>query len=442
MTKKWHKFLGGMMAATVACSSISFPAQAKEPEFHENIIVAATVTGDSLRELISSHVGNAKAKVVEEYDSGMALVKVTGKGSVETVLSNLQSASGIEFAQRDYVVSCQQETGYIEPQDSFFAYQWGLHNYGQLIGDYGVKGEDVNVLPAWNITEGNEHVVVGILDSGIDITHEDLQNSIYVNKKEIPGNGIDDDRNGYIDDVTGWDFAHDDNTVFDEPNEDFHGTYIAGIVAADSNQTGIAGVAPDVKILPLKFITTADGNTSNAIKAIEYADKMGVDIMNCSWGGTAYNKALKKAMKKSKMLFVCSSGNEGECTDKTPYYPTCFDINNVISVGAMDNQGTWARFGNYGKQVDVVAPGVNVIGTAPGNSYLFGSGTSFAAPYVTGIAALIKSVKPDARAKMMKKAIEQNVVKEKQFKGKVHTSGRVDAYKTLQYIVKKYKIKK
>lgn len=441
MRKKWYKFLGSLMAVTIACSSVPLTVTAKEAEFDENIIVSTSVTGGKLRDLVSGHVGDAKAKVVEEYDSGMALVNVKGKGKLESVLSELQSAPAIEFAQKDYVVTCEEETRFMEPKDSFFVYQWGLHNFGQLIGDYGVKGEDVNVLPAWNITQGSEDVLVGVLDSGIDITHEDLQNSIFVNRKEIPGNGVDDDHNGYIDDITGWDFLHNDNTVYDDPNEDFHGTYVAGIIAADKNETGISGVAPNVKIMPLKFISTTDGSTSNAIKAIEYASKMGVDIMNCSWGGTEYNKALKKAMKKSKMLFVCSSGNEAACTDETPYYPTCFNINNIISVGAMDNQGTWARFGNYGEDVDVVAPGVNVIGTAPGNGYLFGSGTSFAAPYVTGVAALVKSVKPDSTYKVMKKAIVQNVVVEEQFKDKVNTSGRVDAYHTIQYVLDKYKIK-
>ena len=451
--------------------NLSTVVNAEEKEMDTNVIVASDFTKEELENLISKNIDNVETEVTEQYEFGMMLVNIKGKGDVASILSEIEEESGVEFAQQDYEVSCEVNLQETVPQDNYFDYQWGLHNYGQLIGNFGIVGVDINVLPVWKITEGSQDVVGGVLDTGVDINHEDLQGSIYVNQNEIPDNGIDDDANGYIDDVNGWDFLNDDNTVYDSvygdlhgtyvvggvldtgvdinhedlqgsiyvnQNEipdngidddangyiddvngwdflnddntvydsvygDLHGTYVAGILAADKNNIGICGVAPNVQIMPLKFIDTSNGKTSDAMKAIQYAERMKVDIINCSWGGYGYNKALKKTMKNSKILFVCSSGNEANCTDEREVYPTCLNINNIITVGVIDNQGNMPNFSNYGSDVDVAAPGLNVIGTTPGNGYLIGSGTSFAAPYVTGIAALNKSVKQDSTYKQIKK---------------------------------------
>jgi subtilisin family serine protease len=442
MKKSWGGKLVGLLVITVigSCVNLSTVVNAEGKEMDTNVIVASDFTKEELENLISKNIDNVEAEVTEQYEFGMMLVNLKGKGDVASILSEIEKESGVEFAQQDYEVSCEVNLQETVPEDNYFDYQWGLHNYGQLIGGFGIEGVDINVLPAWKITEGSQDVVVGVLDSGVDINHEDLQGSIYVNQNEIPDNGIDDDANGYIDDVNGWDFLNDDNTVYDSVYGDLHGTYVAGIVAADKNNIGICGVAPNVQIMPLKFIDTSKGKTSDAIKAIQYAERMGVDIINCSWGGYNYNKALKKTMKNSKILFVCSSGNEANCTDEREFYPTCFNINNIITVGAIDNQGDMPNFSNYGSDVDVVAPGLNVIGTTPGNGYLIGSGTSFAAPYVTGIAALIKSVKQDSTYKEIKKAIVKHVVVEDGLQGKVNTSGRVDAYAALKYVMDKNKL--
>lgn len=442
MKKSWGGKLFGLLVLTVigSCVNLSTVVNAEEKEMDTNVIVASDFTKEELENLISKNIDNVEAEVTEQYEFGMMLVNIKGKGDVASILSEIEEESGVEFAQQDYEVSCEVNLQETVPQDNYFDYQWGLHNYGQLIGNFGIVGVDINVLPAWKITEGSQDVVVGVLDTGVDINHEDLQGSIYVNQNEIPDNGIDDDANGYIDDVNGWDFLNDDNTVYDSVYGDLHGTYVAGIVAADKNNIGICGVAPNVQIMPLKFIDTSNGKTSDAMKAIQYAERMKVDIINCSWGGYGYNKALKKTMKNSKILFVCSSGNEANCTDEREVYPTCFNINNIITVGVIDNQGNMPNFSNYGSDVDVAAPGLNVIGTTPGNGYLIGSGTSFAAPYVTGIAALIKSVKQDSTYKQIKKAIVKHVVVEDGLQGKVNTSGRVDAYAALKYVMDKNKL--
>jgi len=258
-----------------------------------------------------------------------------------------------------------------------------------------------------------------------------LKEAVYINKNEIPNNNVDDDNNGYVDDISGWDFINDDKSVYDDFNEDLHGTFVAGIISARKNNVGICGVAPKVKIIPLKILHGEKGKTSNAIKAIEYAEKMGVEIMNCSWGGNEYNEALKRKMESSNIIFICSSGNEGANLNEKKVYPTCFENKNVLSVGAINNKGEWADFANYGKNVDVAAPGVLIISTIPQNRYHILSGTSFAAPYVTGIATLLKSVVVDIKGEEIKNVIEKSVIVDEKLKEKVKTCGRVDAYRAL-----------
>ncbi|WP_313076155.1 S8 family peptidase [Lacrimispora sp.] len=439
MNKRLINGILSLLILTIISSmNSSMDSYAQEKDINTKIIVASNAIGEELTNLLADNIDGVKVKVLEQYDTGMFLVELNGKGNIDNILTEIENKPNVEFAQLDYKVSCEENLEKLEPKDSYYIYQWGLHNSGQIIGDYGVEGIDINVLPAWNITEGSKDVIVGVLDSGVDIDHEDLQGSIFVNPNEISNNGIDDDQNGYIDDVNGWNFINNDNVVFRSLQEDFHGTFIAGIIAANKNNIGICGVAPNVKIMPLKFISATSGNTSDAIKAIDYAIKMKVDIINCSWGGYDYNKALKKAMKRSKILYICSSGNEANSTDEKEVYPTCFNINNILTVGAIDNQGLMEKFSNYGNDVDVAAPGMNVVGTIPGNGYAFGGGTSFAAPYVTGIAALIKSVKPESTFKQLKKAIVKNVNFDNELQGKINTSGRVDAYKSVKYAIDNY----
>lgn len=304
---------------------------------------------------------------------------------------------------------------------------------GQVLYQEGIAGIDANVKKAWSITTGSDKVLVGVLDSGIDINNVDLQGNIYVNKREIAGNGRDDDRNGYIDDVNGWDFLNDDNSVYDSETEDSHGTYVASILGAPLDDVGMVGICPNVKIVPLKFMSSVDGgDTSDAIRAIEYAKKIGVKIINCSWSGSTYNPALKEVMRRSGILFVCASGNEGVNMDEIPMYPACFDLENVISVGAIDNRGDVPYYSNYSKRnVDVLAPGDAVLGQFPGNMYYATSGTSAAAPFVAGEAALICSINPRMSSVDIKKCIMKNVVKDSRYT-EVESGGRIDVYKAVK----------
>jgi subtilisin family serine protease len=288
--------------------------------------------------------------------------------------------------------------------------QWALLNTGQDINDIrGKKGIDINAIEAWRITLGNENVVVGILDTGIDIYSPKIEDSVFVNLNEIKDNGIDDDHNGFVDDINGWDFYNNDNSVYDDSLSDYHGTFISSLISSSHNDDKIWGIAPKVKILPLKFMQGSKGNIDKVERAVEYAYKMGVRIINCSWDNTTYDRKLYETIKKYKdILFVCSSGKGHNNLIKEPVYPACFKLENVICVGSVDNQGKIYQFSGYGLENMVFAPGKDILGMLPGGDYLYSDGTSLATAYITGIAALIKSYRVDIIATDLGKILKLN----------------------------------
>ncbi len=321
----------------------------------------------------------------------------------------------------------------ITVNDSLYSLQWGLENTGQTVYQEGIAGIDANVRKAWSITTGSKEVLVGVLDAGMDLIHVDLTTNIYVNKNEVPGNGIDDDNNGYIDDICGWDFYHNDNMAYDSYEEDTHGTYVASILGAPLNDIGMVGVCPEVSIVPLKFMSTLEGgDTDKAVEAIEYAKQLGVKIINCSWRTKEYNPALREAMRRSGILFVCAAGNDGVNIDFSPVYPACFGLSNIITVGAIDSRGEVSSYSNYGRfSVDVMAPGDGVVGAFPGSIFYASEGTSAACPFVAGEAALLYSVNPRMTPRLAKQYILQSVTRDSRY-AKTKTGGRIDVYKAVR----------
>ncbi|TWD90239.1 subtilisin family serine protease [Neobacillus bataviensis] len=321
------------------------------------------------------------------------LVKVPSGKDVASFISELKKDKNVLYAQPDYKIYRTST-----PNDPSFGQLWGMNNTGQSIsGTPGINNIDIDAPAAWDITKGNSNLVVGVIDEGIDYNHPDLQNNIWTNPGEIAGNGIDDDGNGYVDDIHGWDFWNGDNTIYDPTDGDHHGTHVAGTIAATANNnTGVTGVAPNVKVMSLKFLGPEYGYTSDAISAVQYATRMGVKILNNSWGGGSYDQALRDAINASGALFVVAAGNDGMNIDSSPSYPASYDCSNILSVAAIDNQGNLASFSNYGPNtVDVAAPGVNILSTLPNNSYDYYNGTSMATPHVTGAAALLMSRNPN-----------------------------------------------
>ncbi|TCT12850.1 subtilase family protein [Natranaerovirga pectinivora] len=301
-------------------------------------------------------------KVKQNLNSIKAdLVTVPSHVNIDQIISRLKLDERVEYVEPNYLYQPLNIT-----TDPLSGDLWGLENQGQLIyGIPGVPGIDIDILEAWEITQGAEEVVVAVIDTGVDVNHPDLKDRIWINPNEIH-NGMDSDGNGYVDDLYGWDFYNNNNTVFNPEDGDEHGTHVAGTIAATLNNIGIVGVAPNVKVMPLKFLGPYGGSASDAILAIEYASNMGVKISNNSWGGGGYSQALKEAIENSGMLFIAAAGNNGWNNDLYRTYPASYESPNIISVAAVDNRGHLAHFSNYGENtVDVAAPGVGILSTVP-----------------------------------------------------------------------------
>ena len=310
-----------------------------------------------------------------------------------------------------------EPTIFEQPNDPFNDALWAYDNTGYFTHYYGTfpvthystPDIDMNIWDAWEAyplaKEDTRTVIIAIIDTGVDYRHPDLKDQMWVNPNEIPDNGVDDDGNGYIDDIHGWDFFNNDATVChymetangytaDPDDNDNHGTHIAGIIAATANNSiGISGVASNVnvKIMSLKIHggTSSSGSVSSAIKAIQYAESMGADICNLSWGTTNYSQSLELTIRESSMLFVTAAGNNGLNNNSTPVFPASLRLPNLISVGYIDYDGCLDASSNYGvSTVDIAAPGKEIFSTLVG-TYGYSNGSSMAAPHVTGLAAMI-----------------------------------------------------
>ena len=283
---------------------------------------------------------------------------------------------------------------------------------------------------AWEVSKGDAEVVVAIIDTGIDLQHPALQDNVWVNPGEIAGNGIDDDHNGFVDDVHGWNFADNNNDISDVHG---HGTHVAGIIAARFDGK-IGGIAPRVKIIPIKYYSesaSGEANLAATVKAIRYAVKMGAKIINYSAGGAQYSKpefeAIKEAEQKG-ILFVAAAGNEGANAEEEKFYPAAYPLNNIIAVASLDMKGELLRSSNYGKNtVAVAAPGGKIQSTLPKGRFGYLSGTSQAAPFVTGTAALILSVAPELKPEEVKQIVISQVKPLAQLKDKVKAEGVINA---------------
>ncbi len=329
------------------------------------------------------------------------------------------------------------------PNDPNYRDLWGLNNASQTGG---TPDADTDAPEAWNTTTGSFDTVVGVIDEGIDVNHPDLRDNIWTNSGEVAGNKIDDDGNGYVDDVNGYDFANNDATVYDpDPisgKGDEHGTHVAGTIAAvGNNGIGVAGVNWEAQVASLKFLGADGGYTSDAIEAINYAVAEGMDISNNSWGGGGRSQALEDAIRRADNaghIFIAAAGNGGadgvgDDNDATPHYPAGYNLPNVVAVAATDDTDRLASFSNFGAtSVDLAAPGVGIMSTLPGGRYGRYSGTSMASPHVAGVAALIESQQPGpAGDAEIKSQLLRYVDEKASLQGEVATNGRLNALGSL-----------
>lgn len=349
---------------------------------------------------------------------------------VEQAIRRFERRPEVAYAEPDYVLFPSASP--VTPNDPGFPQLYGLDNTGQ---NGGLADSDIDAPEAWATTIGSSSTVVAVIDTGADLSHPDLRDNRWTNPGEVAGNGVDDDANGYVDDVHGWDFVNDDNTVFDGPGDE-HGTHVAGTIGATGgNGVGVTGVAWRAQLMALKFIGSDGGLVSDAVAAIDYAVRNGATISNNSWGAGTHSRSLQDAISAAGQgghLFVAAAGNGGsdqigDDIDSAPQYPAAYPASNIIAVGATDEADVLASWSNFGASaVDLVAPGVRVLSTLPNNTYGTYSGTSMATPQVTGAAALLLGHDPQLGAAGLKSAILGAVDPVPALQGVVATSGRLN----------------
>jgi subtilisin family serine protease len=354
-------------------------------------------------------------------EDGWYQVDVGANVPLTQALSAFQSRSDVIQATPDFKIQAQSM-----PNDPSFSSLWGLSNNGSLGGS---TSADINIEPAWALGTTST-VVTAVIDSGIDYTHPDLAANIWINGNEVAGNGIDDDKNGYIDDIRGWDFANNDNNPMDDNG---HGTHVAGTIGAvGNNGVGVVGVAWKTSIMALKFLdASGSGSLSSAISAINYARVNGAKVINASWGGGGFSSALQSAITQfvsSGGIFVAAAGNESSNNVTTPSYPANYA--GVISVGASTRTDLLAGFSNFGTNVDIVAPGQSILSTLPNNSYGTLSGTSMASPHVAGAIALLWSQNPTKTASQITDAVMANT--DNVLRGSTSQFGRINVGKAAE----------
>ena len=393
----------------------------------------------------------ADTEVISEIpEIGVQKVRSRRGESTEELIERYKQNPQVEYAEPNGIFKIQ-----LTPDDPRFSDLWGLHNIGQTItrpdgtSFTGTLDADIDAPEAWDLQTGSLDVIVADIDTGVDYRHPDLAENIWTNPGEIPGNGVDDDANGFVDDYYGWDFGNNDNDPMDDMG---HGTHTSGTVAAvGNNGVGVVGVAWTARIMAVKFMdASGNGTFEAAANAILYASRMGARVSNNSWGcqGTktacfsgTVEDALGVAYQRG-MLFVVAAGNSSMDNDSVQtHYPCASTVGNVLCVAATDYNDQLASFSNYGAtSVDVGAPGVNVLSTVPTvgapccsdpSGYKFLNGTSMATPHVAGAAALTLAQFPTLTTDVLKSVITGSVDPLAGLAGITLTGGRLNANNAL-----------
>jgi hypothetical protein len=375
----------------------------------------ATTRGQARRAIAATAVAALTRHASAAGEGSTELVRLPRNASVQAMLARLRADAAVEYAEPNWIYTH-------ESNDALYPHQWALENSGQAVsGMRGAPDADIDAPEAWKAAPGAaRQVYVGLLDEGIDFTHPDLgagPNGVIWTNPYDPVDGLDNDGNGYVDDVHGWDFIGDDNSVYDgsaaDPGIDTHGTHVAGTIGARRNNgIGVAGVASSVTIIPTKFLGASGGTTAGAVLALDYLTDLktrhhlNIVATNNSWTGGGFSQALLDAITRAAredILFVAAAGNGGpdeigDDNDMFTSYPSAFDTtagagyDAVVTVAATGQADELADFSNYGATtVDLGAPGVLIVSTMPQSSYGYSSGTSMAVPHVTGAAAFVNA---------------------------------------------------
>ncbi|MCS7206817.1 MAG: S8 family serine peptidase, partial [Dehalococcoidia bacterium] len=344
-------------------------------------------------------------------------------------------AGQVVYIEPNYILRAAPTT----PNDSLFGQQWALHNTGQTGG---TPDADIDAPEAWDIQRGSTSTVIAVVDTGIDFNHNDLAANMWRNPHEIPGNNLDDDGNGYRDDVHGINCIGTATNHAPPMDDNNHGTHVAGIIGAvGNNNLQVVGVMWRVSLMALKFLgADGSGTTADAIECIQYAVAQNatgtnVRVINASWGGGGFSTALRDAIAAARdrgMLFIAAAGNANNDNDASPFYPASYDVENIIAVAASDHNDNKASFSNFGNlRVHLAAPGVNILSTVPNNNAASMNGTSMAAPHVAGVAGLLFTQFPSLTYQQAKRRILCSADIKPQWAGLTLTEGRLNAYNAL-----------
>ncbi|MDX1953846.1 MAG: S8 family serine peptidase [Verrucomicrobiota bacterium] len=351
------------------------------------------------------------------------------EGALKARIAALQQSGLFQFVEPDYVVQ-----GSLTPTDPAFVNGtlWGLRNQGQ---NGGVAGNDINVVPAWDVTTGSRSIVVAVIDSGVNYRHRELAPQMWRNPGEVQ-NGLDDDGDGYVDNIFGINAVADSG---DPDDDNGHGTHVSGTIGAVANDgNSHVGVAWNVQIMACKFLAEDGfGFTSDAIQCVDFAVENGARILQNSWGGGAFSQALLNSIIKARdagVLFVASAGNEGTDNDAFPRYPSAYQVDNIIAVAALDRFNLLADFSNFGAtNVHLGAPGVEIYSTWIGsdNAYNTIDGTSMAAPHVSGAAVLLWSTSTNATYSEIRQRLLNGVTAVPSLRNRTLTGGRLNVARAL-----------
>jgi len=426
-----------------------------EPEYAPGELLvrfAPTSRGEQLdaesKNAILSSLGGAIIEHNFKVIPGLSLIKLPNNQTVKDTLEVYNSMEGILYAEPNYKLEIFEKT----PNDPCFVEQWGLHNVGQDPPG-GLTDADIDAPAAWDIrTNADPNIIVAVIDTGVDYTHPDLADNMWINELEYYGMpGVDDDGKGYIDDIYGYDFCTygfgkiRDSDPFDDSTNG-HGTHIAGIIGAmGNNEEGITGVCWNVKMMAIKsFNFSGQGYVDDAIASIEYAILMNAKIINASWGFRHWDiydeiaslREVIEQIDEAGIILVASAGNDCHGIDPVyfPVYPAVYETGNIITVMATDPCDLKCGFSNSGSQsVDLAAPGVGILSCLPGNDYGLLSGTSMASGFVSGACALVWSQWPTLTHYEVKEVILESVDELDSLSGMCVTEGRLNLYNALTY---------
>ncbi len=406
-------------------------------QHNDNQLIIEAATKKDVKKALKPYDLTIKKKfkhLSQKKGRWIGVVKGVRKSStaIADIVPGLRAAPGIHRVTYDYLV----ETATV-PNDTDFSQLWGMHNTGQTGG---TADADIDAAEAWDLATGSPDIIVAVVDTGVDYTHQDLSPNMWRNPGEIAGNGVDDDGNGYTDDIYGIDTVNGDADPMDDH---YHGTHCAGTIGAKGNDGyGVAGVNWDVKIMALKFLNSSgSGSISNAVICYDYIIDMkqageNIVVISNSWGGGGYMQEMLDAINtagQEGMLSVCAAGNDSTDTDQTVYYPQGYNSNYIISVAATDHNDSLASFSNWGlTSVDLAAPGVSTWSTSPGNSFRSLSGTSMAAPHVSGAVGLLAQLFPGDTPLERKDRIVNYVDLVPAMDGICVTGGRLNLFNAVQ----------